>query len=308
MKIATHNIQGLNNPDKLKALWKWLLMSDIDVLCLQEHKLHDQTGKIQHCNGYTLFYGGSSSYSGTLNVVKDKFKPTSAINHASGRILTVQIESEFGSINICNVYGYNAATSRGDLWDFLTQTQSLVGIVCGDFNMVEGKEHSATGAAVMQAGERTKWDLLKSTHLLIDAWDGPQRDKGYTYHSQAYARAWSRLDRIYIVSSLWCPPVMDILVDYQNSLSDHFPIIATFSEYDWQAQMIGCSVKRPLIVNNLMLHKSLFQNSVSTALSYVSALQVSASDKWVQFLDCMQKVIRSCGKHYAQQSRMGREQ
>lgn len=259
MKIGTFNIQGLNNPDKLKALWKWLLTLDLDILCVQEHKLHDNAGKVQHCNGYTLFYGGSPpSYSGTMTFVKNHLKPTLVLNHTSGRLLGIQIASEFGNLHICNVYGPNAAAARGELWDYLAQIPSLEGVVCGDFNMVEDKAHSATGAAVMQSGEKAKWDSLQSNHRFSDTWEGKLPDKGFTYHSQAYSKAWARLDRLYIVNVAWCPPVMDTFVDYKSHLSDHFPVVASFNEYDWLNQMKGCNIKRPLIVNNLVLKKLCF--------------------------------------------------
>lgn len=218
MKVSSHNIQGLNNPDKLRAFWKWLLSNDVDVACVQEHKLHDQAGKIQHCNGFTLLYGGKhNQYSGTLTIVKNKLCPSLLFNHDNGRVLGVQVVSEFGPLTISNIYGPNSALPRGVVWDYLAQVGNLEGIVCGDFNMVVHKDHSATRAALMQAGERSKWENLQATHTFLDAWSG-KTDKGFTYHSQAYKNAWSRLDRIYIINTAWCPPSMDIIVDYANNL------------------------------------------------------------------------------------------
>lgn len=88
---------------------------------------------------------------------------------------------------------------------------------------------------------------------------------------------------------------------------DHFPVVLTLSEYDWSNQMSGCSMKRPLIVNNLLLNKPMFRSYVQSALSYANALHGTASDRWVIFTDCMQNVIRVCGKHYALQSRKQRD-
>lgn len=78
------------------------------------------------------------------------------------------------------------ATLRGDLWEFLSSNTSLVGLICGDFYMVEEKEHSATGASLMQLVERIEWpELLQSNHHIHDVWSSTLNEKGYTYHSKA---------------------------------------------------------------------------------------------------------------------------
>jgi exonuclease III len=44
VKIITHNVQGLNNPVAVSRLKNYYfpLLRDVDVLCLQEHKLREQ--------------------------------------------------------------------------------------------------------------------------------------------------------------------------------------------------------------------------------------------------------------------------
>ena len=58
MKVVTYNVQGFNNPNKLKALWKWIHENDVDIICLQEHKKHDCINKILHYGGILSFMVG----------------------------------------------------------------------------------------------------------------------------------------------------------------------------------------------------------------------------------------------------------
>ena len=77
MKIVSYNIKGLHDSVKAKALWTWILSADLDVCCIQEHKLHHLTGFTLYYKGYTLIYGGTQgSYSGTLTCIKSSLNPT----------------------------------------------------------------------------------------------------------------------------------------------------------------------------------------------------------------------------------------
>ena len=72
MKVASFNVKGLSDSHKLRALWTWLLALDLDIVCIQEHKLHHFAGTNHYFKGYTLFYGGiQGGYSGTLLAVKN---------------------------------------------------------------------------------------------------------------------------------------------------------------------------------------------------------------------------------------------
>lgn len=109
MKICTYNVQGLNSSNKFKAFWKWVLCCEMDIACVQDHKMHSHAGHIQHCNGYTILYGGKQGfYSSTMMLVRNKYKPSLLFNHPSGRALGVHISSEFGLLCISCIYGPNA--------------------------------------------------------------------------------------------------------------------------------------------------------------------------------------------------------
>ena len=116
MKIASFNVKGLSDPSKFRLLWSWLLTLDLDIVCLQEHKLHQNAGSIQYCKGYSLIYGGKSGeYSGSLTVVKSILNPVVVFNHESGRGLAVSVQSSFGLLTICNIYGSNQSSIRANL-------------------------------------------------------------------------------------------------------------------------------------------------------------------------------------------------
>lgn len=87
----------------------------------------------------------------------------------------------------------NATFPRGDLYEYLTSLPKLEGSLCGDFNMIESKDHFAIEASLRQLGEKVKWELLQDTHTLIDTWGLNFPSKCYTYHSQDYKNAWARL-------------------------------------------------------------------------------------------------------------------
>lgn len=203
MKLATYNVKGINNPDKYKALWKWILREDYDVVCLEEHKLHHHAGLVSHCHQYTLFFGGiAKGYSGTLTMIKNSFQPQVCINHPSGRGLFINIVWECTSLTIGNIYGFNSAAPRTLFWEWMGEIVLEVpsGLLCGDFNMVESTVDSATNAGIMQTGEAIVWADTANKLNLQDLWllhqpQGP----GYTFHSVSHTRAWSRLERVYSI-------------------------------------------------------------------------------------------------------------
>lgn len=112
--------------------------------------------------------------------------------------------------------------------------------------MVENSYDSTSIAPVMKQEECAKWTLLKNVYPLIDVWVDASPTPygiGFTYHFQAYSSAKSHLDRMYVIESSWCPPGVQILVNYACHLSDHFPVITTFAEYNWKEQMVACTHK-----------------------------------------------------------------
>ena len=113
MKTVSYNIKGLHDTVKAKALWTWIFIEDVDVCCIQEHKMHHLAGYILHYRGYTLIYGGMlGSYSGTLTCVKNTLNPNVHMNHSSGRCLGVSMQSSLGTILIYNVYAFNEHKDR----------------------------------------------------------------------------------------------------------------------------------------------------------------------------------------------------
>ena len=91
---------------------------DVDILCIQEHKIHDNAGCVQLCNGYTLILGGiTGQYSSTLTFIKNSLNPSLGNNHDSSRCLGIQVVSSFGPICVLNVYAFNSVGPCAQLWD-----------------------------------------------------------------------------------------------------------------------------------------------------------------------------------------------
>lgn len=53
------------------------------------------------------------------------------------------MNSEFDPICIINIYAPNDIVPRGEMWGHLSSKPTLTSIICGEFNMVEHKGHSA---------------------------------------------------------------------------------------------------------------------------------------------------------------------
>ena len=308
MKIASYNVKGLHDSGKAKALWTWIFSGQLDVCCIQEHKFHEQAGLILHYRGYTLFYGGTpGSYSGTLTCIKDIYNPTIHMNHSSGRCLGITAHTPSGTIHIYNVYAHNAHMDRTLLWEDLTLQPPFEGLLCGDFNVVLDEDDSTTRAAHMTWAEKSSWESLVQMHNLQDAWPLLHSTTAFTFHSQAHIKAWARLDRFYLSGTNWCPPHITLMVDYKLHLSDHFPIIIDLQEYNWKLHMQGCSVRRPLMVNNLHCGKSLFRDYVTQVCLAINDTTCTALEKWQTFIIQMQRIIKITGKWYAFKNRAERD-
>ena len=132
----------------------------------------------------------------------------------------------------------------------------------------------------MTSAKKTQWELMAQMHNLRDAWELIHSDIAFTFHSQAHTKAWARLDRMYLSGIDWCPPTVDIQVDYKWHLSDHFPLILDLQEYDWKSQMKGCHLAHALMVNNLHCGKALFRDYVTQVCLAVNASSCAVTEKW----------------------------
>ena len=68
--------------------------------------------------------------------------------------------------------------------------------------------------------------------------------------------------------------------------------------------MRGCRPNCPLMINNLHCAKNLFRDYVSqVCLAVVNDLNVSAIEKWKEFIMQMEGVIKITGKWYAHKAK-----
>ena len=82
-------------------------------------------------------------------------------------MLGINITLDSGPIVVTNVYGPNGGSLRGEVWEYLQHKPCMAGIllmiliwcVCYTF---------FHRVAIMQAGERIKWESLSNTHSLLD--------------------------------------------------------------------------------------------------------------------------------------------
>lgn len=178
------------------------------------------------------------------------------------------------------------------------------GIICGDFNMVEDNRDTATCVGIMLAQEKHAWSMVMTQLRLHDIWRICHANApGYTYHSVSHARAWSRLDRIYIVGMDSLPPSCDMTICSAMHISDHWPLMMQLHKYDWKAAMVGMCTNRPLMINNLHISHVLFKSYVLNLVDHMQAMPHAPLGKWLYFITKMQNVIHICQKTFAQRSK-----
>lgn len=72
MKVASYNARGLNDPTRLAIFHKWVMQQNLDIVLVQEYKMHKRASQTFHFKGFSCFYGGKQgSYSGVLTLVKN---------------------------------------------------------------------------------------------------------------------------------------------------------------------------------------------------------------------------------------------
>ena len=101
---------------------------------------------------------------------------------------------------------------------------------------------------------------------------------------------------MYVVNAGWCPPLVQIKVEHDMHLSDHFPLSIQCCAYEWFQKMKGCTNNRPLMVNHVVAQSSLFAQYVISNIEFIKAMSCSVVHKWILFVQSMQHGIRTCGK------------
>lgn len=155
MKIATWNVNSIRT--RLEHVTQWLTDTSVDVLCLQETKVVDESFPRSPFTdlGYHVYIYGQKSYNGVallsrtpLENVSMGFAPEVADVDADLEEQKRVIAADFQGYRIVNLYVPNGSSVGSDKYDYKLRwfkvlhryLQSLLAaqpqvLVCGDFNI-----------------------------------------------------------------------------------------------------------------------------------------------------------------------------
>ena len=135
IRLASININKLQNKTKQSALGDFLIQSAIDIALTQEVAITNY----ELPSSYIVYKNPTYSAQGTAVLVRDNIPVSNVEYHPSGRITTVQVENLW----ICNLYALSGSNQRQQRNEFFATevATELQGnkqhIICGgDFNCV----------------------------------------------------------------------------------------------------------------------------------------------------------------------------
>ena len=259
MKIATWNVNSVRT--RLEHVTDWLTANPVDVLCLQETKVMDDSFPRTAFEdiGYQTYISGQKSYNGVAIVSREPLESVSrGFTPMLGEEVVTDLDDQkrvitglLNDVRIVNLYVPNGSSIGSDkytyklrwldilreyLQAFLQQSPNL--LVCGDFNVAledkdiynpEGKEtHIMSSPVERESLQKNVLDLG-----LADAFRKFNEGGGFfswwDYRAGSFQRnrGW-RIDHHYLSPALYeraksC--VIDIEPRERTKPSDHTPVI-----------------------------------------------------------------------------------
>ena len=263
MLVATWNINSIRT--RIEQVKEWLVLNDIDVLCLQETKTEDQFFPVEVFSklGYEVSISGQKSYNGVaiiskypINNIKIGFDQVIS-NHEDLIFLSQQkriISAEINDITIINVYVPNGSSVNSDKFIYKNKwleclqayikkiSKNNISIcLLGDFNIAPEDRDIHTPSNYKE----TIMASSKERKLLKDVLDGKLEDVfrifepgdknwswwDYRHSSWERDKGW-RIDHIYLTedilsctNSCW----IDKETRSKEKPSDHAPVIVDIS-------------------------------------------------------------------------------
>ena len=206
IKLATLNVNGLNDEMKCASIMNQLKLLNCDIIALQEtHVIEpkiETTRKKWEGNSYWN-PAPSSSSSGTAILLGPKAKHTSHKMDDNGRIITCKLSVNDVQLQLTSTYGPNDNQHKEYFYEELPNHMYNLKhtVLTGDFNMVEDPildRNPPCKSSVYSKGieNLTK---IKEKYNLTDKWRTTNKQRReFTWHSRKTGdNTASRLDRIY---------------------------------------------------------------------------------------------------------------
>lgn len=207
IKIATLNVNGLNDDIKCASIMNQLKILNCDIIALQEtHVIESKIATTRKTwEGQSYWNPApSSSSSGTAILLGPKVKYTSHKKDETGRIITCKISINDVQLQLTNIYGPNDNQHKEYFFNNLTNYMYNIkhSILTGDFNMVEDPnlDRNPPCKSTTYSKGINNLNKVKEAHKLTDRWREVNKQKRtFTWQSRkAGDNTASRLDRIYI--------------------------------------------------------------------------------------------------------------
>ncbi len=262
MKIATWNVNSVRT--RLEQVVGWLQDNSIDVLCLQETKVVDESFPRSTFTdlGYQVYAFGQKSYNGVALISRS---PLSDVSMGFGAVLPESLVGDLDEqkrvitgvlegVRVVNLYAPNGSAVGSDKYVYklhwlkvlreylhvlLQQTENL--LVCGDFNIAlddldihdpKGREKQVMATDIEREALRHVLDLGLADLFRKFNQDGGQFS-WWDYRTGAFRRnAGWRIDHHYVTPHLYERAIACTIDTAPRKLtqpSDHTPVIAEFS-------------------------------------------------------------------------------
>jgi len=256
MKVATWNVNSIRT--RLEHVTQWLTDHPVDVLCLQETKVVDESfprSPFTEMSYHTYIYG-QKSYNGVallsrtpLDNVSMGFSPVVADVDADLEDQKRVIAADFQGIRIVNLYVPNGSSVGSDKYAYKLRwfavlhqyLQALLAeqpnvLVCGDFNIApEDRDiHDPTGREKQVMATDAERQALQAIAALgfADAFRKFNQEEGqfswWDYRAAAFRRnlGW-RIDLHYLSAPLYERAIACTIDTNPRKLekpSDHAPV------------------------------------------------------------------------------------
>ncbi|MGK7890718.1 MAG: exodeoxyribonuclease III, partial [Leptolyngbyaceae cyanobacterium] len=259
MKIATWNVNSVRT--RLKHITDWLILNPVDVLCLQETKVMDESFPRDafEALGYHLCISGQKAYNGVaiasrapLESISRGFEPVVGADLVGDldeqkRVIT----GVLGGIRIVNLYVPNGSSIGSDKYAYklrwfgvlkqylqacLVESPNL--LVCGDFNVAledrdiynpDGKTTHIMSSPKERAALQENVLALGLADVFRKFTEGGGYFSWWDYRAGSFQRnrGW-RIDHHYLSPPLYERAIscdIDMAPRAQERPSDHTPVV-----------------------------------------------------------------------------------
>ena len=229
VKIISWNVRGVNDPDRRKIIRNFIRNQRVDLVCLQETKIHEMTTAVARSLGVGRIYDwralNAEGSAGGIILFWDK----KAMELVNSEIGLFSISCLFKMVEggllwmFSGVYGPVERNLKEIFWEELGSIRGWwEGPWClgGDFNEVLSPSERARGGQYTPPMKRFA-EIVNELGLR----DLPLQGGLYTWSGGRNGRSKSRLDR-FLVSSDWESQFSNVAQrSLPRPISDHFPIL-----------------------------------------------------------------------------------